>query len=302
MKNKLTVTIGIPAFNEEANVGKLLQNLLLQRENGFIIEKIIVVSDGSTDQTVKMVQKVKDKRICLVEEKIRKGSSNRQEQIIRQCTSDVLLFLDADVLPKTKDFVKKIIQPILDNKFVGLVSAKILPAKPKNYFESMVVFSHKLKLSMDKDLQGNNEVYLCHGPARALSKRLYQTLHFPNTIGDDAYCYFECKKRGFKFVYKADAVVLYRAPGDLMGQIRQSTRFYECKLALQKYFDKEILEREYHISKWILVKTAIRGLFNDPIRASIYTLMLFVSKLLRSVRAMNSTHLWIPVKSSKHVS
>jgi len=302
MKNIPTVTIGIPAFNEEANIGKLLQNLLLQKENGFVIEKIIVISDGSTDQTVKVVQKVKDKKISLIKGKTRKGSSSRQEQIIQQCSSNILLLLDADIVPETNNFVRKITQPILKDESVGLVSAKILPAKPKNYFESVVVFSHKLKVSMDNDLKGNNEVYLCHGPARALSKKFYQTLQIPNTIGNDAYCYFECKRKRFKFVYEADAVVRYRAPGDLMGQLRQSTRFYECKSALQNFFDKETLETEYYISKQILVKTALKGLLKDPIRATVYTLTLFVSKLLKSIRVIKSTHLWVPVKSSKHVS
>ena len=52
MRKKLTVTIGIPAYNEEANVRNLLVSLLAQKETNFKLQEIIVVSDGSTDKTV----------------------------------------------------------------------------------------------------------------------------------------------------------------------------------------------------------------------------------------------------------
>jgi len=55
MKKLITVSIGIPAYNEEANIGKLLSSLIKQKEAGFIIKEIIVVSDQSTDKTDEIV-------------------------------------------------------------------------------------------------------------------------------------------------------------------------------------------------------------------------------------------------------
>jgi glycosyltransferase involved in cell wall biosynthesis len=48
MKKNMTVTIGIPAYNEAANITSLLMALLAQNTPNFKLESIIVASDGST--------------------------------------------------------------------------------------------------------------------------------------------------------------------------------------------------------------------------------------------------------------
>ena len=53
MSSKPTVTVGISAYNEEHAFPALLESLLKQSQTSFVFEKIIVVSDGSTDNTVK---------------------------------------------------------------------------------------------------------------------------------------------------------------------------------------------------------------------------------------------------------
>jgi len=79
---KLTVTIGIPAFNEEANIGFLLKDVLMQKTNSFKLTNILVSSDGSTDKTKFIVEAFKDKRIKLLANIERKGQSYRQNQIM----------------------------------------------------------------------------------------------------------------------------------------------------------------------------------------------------------------------------
>ena len=52
---KLTVTIGIPAYNEEKNIGRLLKSLSNQKGDDFTLNEIVVLSDGSTDMTNEIV-------------------------------------------------------------------------------------------------------------------------------------------------------------------------------------------------------------------------------------------------------
>ena len=68
---KISLSIGIPAHNEEANIGRLLENLLTQPlEDFLILEEIIVVTSGCTDRTEKIVDKFakKDERIKHIRE------------------------------------------------------------------------------------------------------------------------------------------------------------------------------------------------------------------------------------------
>ena len=62
---QLTVTIAIPTYNEEKNIYTLLSAILLQDQKNFVLEKILVIDDGSTDQTVKQLQRLTDQKIVI---------------------------------------------------------------------------------------------------------------------------------------------------------------------------------------------------------------------------------------------
>jgi len=51
----MKITIGIPAYNEEKNIGNLLNDILNQKLEHNILEKILVISDNSTDKTDEIV-------------------------------------------------------------------------------------------------------------------------------------------------------------------------------------------------------------------------------------------------------
>ena len=59
---QLRVTIGIPAYNEENNIIPLLTSLVNQKTSQVVVEKIIVMSDGSSDNTVGSVKLLKNKK------------------------------------------------------------------------------------------------------------------------------------------------------------------------------------------------------------------------------------------------
>ncbi|MBP6429760.1 MAG: glycosyltransferase, partial [Bacteroidales bacterium] len=64
-KQKKTISILIPARNEEENIGSLLSDLV---ETGGNIIEIIVFDDESTDKTAEIIEEysIKDKRIKLI--------------------------------------------------------------------------------------------------------------------------------------------------------------------------------------------------------------------------------------------
>src|SRR3989344_2537990 len=99
-KNKLSVIVAVPAFNEEVNVGHILKELLGQKQNNFVLKKVVVYSDASTDETASIVKKVRVKHpiVKLIEGKKRRGKLFRLNQIFKNCqNSDVVVVLDADV-------------------------------------------------------------------------------------------------------------------------------------------------------------------------------------------------------------
>ena len=111
---KCTVSVGIPAYNEEANIGYLLNDLLAQKEEGYTLEKIYVYSDGSTDATESIVCGIQDERVELVCGPGRMGQAYGQNTIMQMAQSDYLVLLNADIQIKDIAFIQKLIRPLMD--------------------------------------------------------------------------------------------------------------------------------------------------------------------------------------------
>src|SRR6185437_12418364 len=110
---KQTVTIALSAYNEESNIKNFLLSLLVQKEEGFLLKNIIVISDGSTDSTVKIAKSVKSKKIQIIDSKIRMGKSVRLNAIYRMLDTDILVQSDADIILKGPNVLRNIIKPLL---------------------------------------------------------------------------------------------------------------------------------------------------------------------------------------------
>ena len=74
MAIKLTsLSIGIPAYNEEGNITFLVNSILKQKLSGFILKEIIIVCDGCSDKTVSLVKSLKNNKIKLIVNSQRQG-------------------------------------------------------------------------------------------------------------------------------------------------------------------------------------------------------------------------------------
>src|SRR6266576_3625440 len=75
---KLSCSIGVMAYNEERNIGRLLTALLAQQTDKCQIEEIIVLASGCTDRTVDIVHSFSmvNPRIKLVIQAQRQGKAS----------------------------------------------------------------------------------------------------------------------------------------------------------------------------------------------------------------------------------
>jgi len=85
-------SIIIPLYNKEKYIENTLKSVLNQSFSDF---EVIVINDGSTDQSVAMVEKIKDPRIHLVHQE-NQGVSVARNRGIALATTPHITFLDAD--------------------------------------------------------------------------------------------------------------------------------------------------------------------------------------------------------------
>lgn len=93
MNNNNTVSVIIPAYNAEQFIAETINSALSQTSPAY---EIIVIDDGSTDNTAKIVSKFKAP-VNLIQQP-NKGVSAARNTGIRNATGDFIAFLDADDL------------------------------------------------------------------------------------------------------------------------------------------------------------------------------------------------------------
>lgn len=94
----MKLSIVIPAYNEEKRIVKTLRHLSKYLEKQDYKAEIIVVNDGSTDNTVEVVEGVKKDipALRLIDNKINKGKGEVVKQGVLEARGDFILFTDAD--------------------------------------------------------------------------------------------------------------------------------------------------------------------------------------------------------------
>ncbi len=106
----MCVTAIIPAYNEE----KQITNVLIPLKNVQDVTQIIVVSDGSSDNTV---QEALAQGVTVIELKDNCGKGGALMAGLRNTENETVLFLDADLVGLTAQHVANLISPVLHDGF-----------------------------------------------------------------------------------------------------------------------------------------------------------------------------------------
>lgn len=294
----IKLSIGIPAHNEEANIKNLLDSIRDQVEDGFVIEQIIVASDGSTDKTAQIVRSISDPRIILLQSLGRKGKAFQQNSIFSKASGDIILLFDADIILPSSNVIFRLIQPLLNDPQVGLVSVDMLPLPSINFFQKVLNASVVFKKQLFEALNGGDNLFLCHGRGRAFSKMFAERIKWPAIFSEDAYSYLFCKFQGFKFVYLSDAAVLFRSPGNFSDHKKQSDRFRGGVREISKYLPAKFVRASYKVPFGLMFAHSFKSFLAHPVLFAAYMSIVALTLLLGR-RAFNQNYLWPISESSK---
>lgn len=91
MKNKIDVSVIIPAYNAVETIGNLVNKILSETH---VAIELIIVDDGSTDETANILRQVHDDRLILIKQ------ANQGVYAARNTALDIhrgvwVVFLDA---------------------------------------------------------------------------------------------------------------------------------------------------------------------------------------------------------------
>lgn len=295
-----SLAIGIPAFNEEYFLPELLKAVMSQKISSAVLQEVIVLSDASTDETDRIVRQLRktDARISLLRSDTRIGKGLMLNAFFTKTAADIAVVLDADITLQDNNTIEQLIQPIAVNT-VDLTSAIVQPLSSKNWIQKVLAASMKLKEQVFLDWNNGDNIYTCHGRARAFSKRFYQKVRFIDSIGEDAYSYLVCKKLNMKYQLATNAQVFFELPKTFKDHAKQSIRFSHSQVSYVDQFDPDFIQAQYSLPKNLFFAKLLESLKTQPLEIISYAMVMVAVKIVQPFMT-TPRHTWQIATTSKH--
>ncbi|MFX0198431.1 MAG: glycosyltransferase [Candidatus Hodarchaeota archaeon] len=224
------VTVGICAYNEENNIGGLLDNLLTKQElpQG---SKVVVVCSGCTDSTPEIVKSFheKDRRVRLILEDGRKGKAHALNILFERArrVADILVLVNADALPKIGS-IKKLLEPFR-NRNVGATAGRPMPINtlqglPNSLVHTIWDLHHRISLYKEVKLSGE----LC-----AIRPCLVEKIPIDLAV-DEPYIEMLIRNQGYEIMYVPESIVYILGPTSFQELLKQRRRIWVGNLQMKK--------------------------------------------------------------------
>lgn len=110
MDNNLIVSIIVPVYNVEKYIGKCMESLINQTYKNI---EILIINDGSPDNSIDVVKTFKDERIKIINQK-NKGVSAARNNGLKHAHGKYIIFVDSDDY-LSNDFVEYMLSLVKKN-------------------------------------------------------------------------------------------------------------------------------------------------------------------------------------------
>ena len=215
-----TATVLIPAFNEEAKIGQTVQ--ASQRIPG--VTQIIVVDDGSTDQTGREAEKA---GATVIRSGKNRGKGGALNLGLKAASGDYLLLLDAD-LGATAQEGRKLLAMVAQGK-ADLAIGRLPTGPKKSGFGFVLSFARKIVrrftgLSLSAPLSGQ----------RALNQKALKALggRFAEGFGVEVAMIIDLARQGLVIKEVPVAMSHRKTRRNLAGFLHRGRQFLHICLAV----------------------------------------------------------------------
>lgn len=216
MSGSPSVVVGIMAYNEAANIGRILASVQAQTIAARI-ERIIVVASGCTDGTCAIVARLAaaDRRIVLIEEGRRAGKIAALNTFLAAVHERIVVLPNAD-LELEPATLEHLVAPFA-NPRVGMVGAHPVPTNGRATFVGFavnVMWELHHRVSSERPKMG--ELIAFRNRAAALD---------PAIVADELSLERQIRAAGFETAYAPDARVYNHGPETLREFLAQRERW-----------------------------------------------------------------------------
>jgi cellulose synthase/poly-beta-1,6-N-acetylglucosamine synthase-like glycosyltransferase len=223
---KMNISIGICAYNEEKNIGRLLEALQKQKTARINIVEIIVVSSACRDRTDEIVKSfaANDPRVRLIQQSERKGKASAINLFLKAAARDICILSSADVIPE-EETIEKMCLPFHEER-VGMTGGHVIPTNDKKTF---IGFLSHFRWRMSHEVSLVEPVL---GELVAFRKVISDIPE--NTAVDESTIEWKIKSLSYGIAYVPDAIIYNKGPETLQDLIKRRRSICSGQLFLRK--------------------------------------------------------------------
>ena len=225
-----TVSVLIPAWNEEVGIIKTLKSIL---QSSYKKIEIIVINDGSTDNTHTLItefieqhKKFTKKPLVIKYLKlVNGGKAKALNKGLAISSGELVMTIDADSV-MYEDTITNIVKRFTD-KDVAAVAGNVIVGNRKKPIELMQQLEYLYGFFFKRADSIFNSVYIVGGAAAVYKKDILLKIggFDEKLITEDIEMSMRILAFGYKTRYAADAVVHTEGPSDIQGLFNQRLRW-----------------------------------------------------------------------------
>ncbi|GAI16935.1 unnamed protein product, partial [marine sediment metagenome] len=137
-KKKYSISVLVPAYNEEDTIENTVKAIF---SSDYPIKELIVLNDGSNDNTGKIVEKLLEKysKLKLIN-KENSGKGDSLNKGIELAEGELVAVVDADSYPAEDSFSKMV--GFFDDKTVGAATCVFVPRNRNKFIEKLQLIEY----------------------------------------------------------------------------------------------------------------------------------------------------------------
>ena len=254
------ITVIINVYNGEKYIKKCIESIINQTYKNL---EILVIDDGSTDNTLSIIKEYKDKRIRIISTE-NKGLSMSRNVGIENALGNYLYFIDSD------DFIEKDTIEYL-YKLIKKYDVNISTCKPMaiyNYDYKVRKIKEKIKLLDSFEMLKNVLLAIDSTGTtwnKLYKKELFSDIRFENRIINDIVTTYKLVLKSKKIVYSNQKKYYYLKHKDSIttkeNSLDRTKDFFDASIERYNYIKK--IYPKFNENDFGLVKNIVKLYLTD---------------------------------------
>lgn len=216
---QMSVSIIIPTFNGAVRIGNCIEALLPQTSGGDI--EILVVNDGSTDNTEEVVARYPAVRLIT---QANAGPAAARNRGAVEAKGSIILFTDDDCVPMP-DWLAVMVKPFDDPELVAVKG--VYRTNQKSLIARFVQLEYEDRYRLMAGLPSIDfiDTYSAGFLRRKFLEMNGYDTNFPVACAEDAELSYRMSARGWKMLFVPSAIVYHTHPDTLGAYLKKKYKF-----------------------------------------------------------------------------